>query len=390
MTFQAVTGRATSIEAREAAVQATRQALELLGKKKVALGFIVASYHFPFQQILSGITSLLGGDTPLFGFSTTAEFSMDGVAHRSVVVTLVSGNDLQVRADWWPRFENGSSEFNQKMILAFQQYQTVGALLVAADGLNSDIQQICANLPSGTYPLVGCLASGDLRSTSTSQMGGKKAGSGGLAAASLSGDIIVGIGHSHAWRPVGVYFTITGVRGPMILSLDHQPANEIYARLFGNTPQDWTISPLNELVRLYPLGLEQDGQTELLIRAPLRFEADGSLRMNTPIQEGSVGHLMVGSTEECCQSAADASRQALAQLGGAQPVFAIVFADVAVQMLLEAQPGSELEAVQSVLGREVPVVGGYTFGQIARNNTGMPELLNQHISVIVFGDKGNA
>ncbi len=388
MTLQAVTGQASSLEAREAAVQATHQALERLGKKTVAFGLIVASYHFPFQQILSGITPLLG-DTPLFGFSTTAEFSTQGVAHRSVVIALVSGSDLQARADWWPGFGNDSREVTEKMVQVFQLYQNEGVLLLAVDGVTGDIQQMCATLPSGAYPLAGCLATGDLRRASTSQIGGKKAGSGGLAAAALSGNFAIGIGHSHAWQSVGAYFTITEAHGPLIVTINDQPANEVYARLVGNTPQDWTISPLNELARLYPFGLEQDGQTELLVRAPLCFEADGSLRMNTSIPEGSVGHLMVGGIEGCLQSAVDASRQALAQLGDARPVLAIVFADVAVQMLLESQPGSELESIQSVLGREVPVVGGYTYGQFARNSSGEPELLNQHISVIVLGEKKN-
>lgn len=386
MTLLAVTAHATSLEGREAAAQATHQALQRLGKKTVAFGFIVASHHFSFQQILSGITPLLG-DIPLLGFSTTSEFTTEGTAQRSVVVTLVSGNELQARADWWPGFDSNSQEVTAKMIQAFQLYQAEGTLLVAADGLNGDATQLCAALPIGNYLLAGCLAGGDIRRGNTSQIGGKKAGSGGLAAALLSGDFAIGIGNSHAWQAVGAYFTITKTRGPMVMTLNNLPAYETYARLFGYTPQDWTISPLNELARLYPLGLEQEGQSQLLIRSPLRIETDGSLRMNTSIAEGSVGHLMVGGIERCLHSAADASRQALAKLGEARPILALVFADLSVQMLLEAQPGSELDAIQSVLGREVPVVGGYTYGQIVQTNTGTPELLNQHITVIVLGEK---
>jgi hypothetical protein len=386
MTLITAIGQATSLEGREAAAQATHQALEHLGKKTVAFGLVIASHHFQFQQILSGITPLLG-DTPLLGFSTTAEFSSQGVARRSVVVTLVSGNELQANADWWPGFDLDSDEAAQKMIRELQLEQAEGTLLVAADGLNGDAHQLCAALPAGNYHLAGCLAGGDIRRAQTAQIGGKKAGSGGLAAALLSGDFAIGIGSSHAWQSVGAYFTITGTNGLQVTALDNLPANETYARMFGYTPQDWTVSPLNELARLYPLGLEQDGQSPLLIRSPLRIEADGSLRMNTAIPAGSVGHLMIGGVERCLDSAADAARQALAKMGEARPVLALVLADVSIQMLLEAQPGSELEAVQSVLGSQVPVAGGYTFGQIAQTEAGKPELLNQHITVIVFGEK---
>ena len=386
MTLITAIGQATSLEGREAAIQATQQALEHMGKKTVAFGLIVASHHFNFQQILSAITPLLG-DTPLLGFSTTAEFSSRGVAHRSVLVTLVSGNELQANTDWWPGFDLDSGETAQKMIRALQLEQAEGTLLLITDGLNGDAQQLCAALPAGNYHLAGWLAGGDIRRMQTAQIGGKKAGSGGLAAALLSGDFAIGIGSSHAWQPVGAYFTITETDGQRVTELDNLPANETYARMFGYTPQDWTVSPLNELARLYPLGLEQDGQSPLLIRSPLRIETDGSLRMNTAIQAGSVGHLMVGGIERCLNSTADATRQALEKIGEARPVLALVLADVSIQMLLEAQPGSELEAVQSVLGPQVPVAGGYTYGQIAQTEAGIPNLLNQHITVIVFGEK---
>jgi hypothetical protein len=386
MTLIIATGQATSLEGSEAAIQATHQALEHLGKKTVAFGLIVASYHFNFQHILSAITPLLG-DTPLLGFSTTAEFTSQGATQRSVVVTLVSGDELQATTDWWPGFDLDSGEASKKMIRALQLEQAEGTLLVAADGLNGDAQQLCAALPVGNYHLAGCLAGGDIRRAQTAQIGGKKAGSGGLAAGFLSGDFAIGIGSSHAWQPVGAYFTITGTDGQRVTALDNLPANETYARMFGYTPQDWTVSPLNELARLYPLGLEQDGQSPLLIRSPLRIEVDGSLRMNTAIPAGSVGHLMVGGIERCLHSATDAARQALDKIGDARPVLALVFADVAIQMLLEAQPGSELETVQSIIGSQVPVAGGYTYGQIAQTEAGRPELLNQHITVIMFGEK---
>jgi hypothetical protein len=386
MTLIIAIGQATSLEGREPAIQATRQALEHLGKKTVAFGLIIASHHFQFQQILSAITPLLG-DTPLLGFSTTAEFSSQGVSRRSVVVTLVSGSELQASADWWPGFDLDSNEAAQKMIRALQLEQAEGTLLVAADGLNGDAHPLCTALPAGNYHLAGWLAGGDIRRAQTSQIGGKKGGSGGLAAALLSGDFAIGIGNSCAWQPVGAYFTITGADGQRVTALDNLPANETYARMFGYTSQDWTVSPLNELARLYPLGLEQDGHPQLLIRSPLRIETDGSLRMNTAIPAGSVGHLMVGGIERCLNSAADAARQAMVKIEDARPVLALVLADVSIQMLLEAQPGSELAAVQSVLGSQVPVAGGYTYGQIVQTEAGIPELLNQHITVIVFGEK---
>jgi hypothetical protein len=61
--------------------------------------------------------------------------------------------------------------------------------------------------------------------------------------------------------------------------------------------------------------------------------------------------------------------------------------DIAWQMLLKADPGMEITAVQEILGSNVPVAGGYTLGQIVPAAGGTaPSFLNQHILVAVFGE----
>ena len=55
-------------------------------------------------------------------------------------------------------------------------------------------------------------------------------------------------------------------------------------------------------------------------------------------------------------------------------------------MLFKGQPGVEVQAVREVLGLNVPIAGGYTFGQIAqRKDMNAAEFLNQHIQVVLFG-----
>jgi hypothetical protein len=77
-------------------------------------------------------------------------------------------------------------------------------------------------------------------------------------------------------------------------------------------------------------------------------------------------------------------------LGDAAPKLALVFADVSYQLLLTSKSGSEVEAVAEVLGGGIPIIGGYTFGQLAqRNGAAHPEFLNQHIQVVLIGEVGD-
>jgi hypothetical protein len=226
-----------------------------------------------------------------------------------------------------------------------------------------------------------------LNTGNTFQLAGPNAGSGGLSAAFLNGDVRVGIGSAHGWDPVGTHFRVTRSRGFWLRTLDGRPASETYAQLLGQSARDWAFPPLNFLVRLYPLGVEQG--PDLVVRAPIRVEADGSFRMNAAIQDGTDAYMLVGSRASCERAARQAAQQALLQLDNAPPAFALVLADVAWQMLLKAEPGSEVTAIQEILGPDVPIAGGYTLGQIVPGTEGSPpRFLNQHLVVVAFAASG--
>jgi len=206
-----------------------------------------------------------------------------------------------------------------------------------------------------------------------------------MGAAFLRGNLHVGVGADYGWDPVGNQFRITRSRGFWLRTLDGRPASEAYASLFGYPARDWAFPPLSYLARLYPLGMDQsDG---MVVRAPIRVEADGSFRMNAVIRDGVDAFLLVGSRASCERAAKTAAQQALLKLGDAKPRLALVLVDIAWQMLLKANPGMEIAAVQEILGDTVPIAGGYTLGQVfTPDEDTKPKFLNQHIVVIVFGE----
>ena len=95
----------------------------------------------------------------------------------------------------------------------------------------------------------------------------------------------------------------------------------------------------------------------------------------------------LGIVFSCENAAQQAAQQALQQLDGKKPIFALVLVDIAWQMLLKSHPGAEIAAVHDILGKDVPIAGGYTLGQIIPGKeTPTPQLLNQHIVVVTFAE----
>jgi hypothetical protein len=301
-------------------------------------------------------------------------------------VALVGGSELSAKAHWLSGYaQSGRETAAQLLKIVNEDKRAKGCALFFADGFNGDAEQLCAAISENRLPVAGGLSSGDLHTGNTYQIGGAQQGSGSLAAAVIKGNIRMGVGHAHGWDPVGSQFRVTRSRGFWIRTLDGRPVSESYAQLFGFPARDWAFPPLSHMARLYPLGIEQ---TEgLVVRSPIRIEADGSFRMNAPVRDGADAFLLVGSRTGCQKAAQQAAQQALANLNGAKPAFALILADMAWHMLLKDQPGLEVGAVKDVLGRKVPIAGGYTLGQIVPDKNGLsPRFLNQHIAVIAFGE----
>lgn len=385
MTLSASVGQAQALDGREAGMQATHQALNRLGAGAPFLGIVISSHQYDARQVLNGVSSLVS-DLPLVGFSTPAGLTNQGEHQHSVVVGLLSGSDCQAESHWFPGYAQSARDTGLRLMqLIGGNRKSAQAVLFFADGFNGDAEQFCETMADEKLPIFGGLSCGDLHLGNTYQLSGTQSGTGSLAAAILKGPLRLGVGYSHGWSPVGSQFRVTRSRGFWMRTLDGRPASETYAQLFNYPARDWAFPPLSYLARLYPLGIDQG--EDLLVRSPLRVEADGSFRMNAPVRDGLDAYLLVASPGSCREAAQQAARQAVLALGDSKPVFALVLVDIAWQMLLKAEPGADVLAVQEILGEGVPIAGGYTLGQIVPGDHALPpRFLNQHMAVIVFGE----
>jgi hypothetical protein len=389
MALVAGIGQAYALDPREAGMKATNMALNGLGSTSPVLAIVISPYRFEPSSIISGVASMLS-NVPVIGMSSSASVSPNGPQSHTVTVALLGG-DIQAETHWFSSYSQGSADagLRIKQLLGYEQ-RPAESVLVFGDGLNGNADELCQAI-GANIPLFGGLSTGDMHNNNAYQFAGTQYSAGGLAAAFLRGNIKVGLGYAHGWNPVGSHFRVTRSRGFWLRTLDGRPASESYAHLFEHPAREWAFAPLNYMVRIYPLGFEQLDRPDLIIRSPLRVEADGSFRMNATLRDGSDGYLMVGSPSKCKSAAQEAAMMARANLGDARPVMAMVLADSAWQTLMQASPGADIQAVQSILGPDVPIAGGYTLGQIVPARPGEdehPRFLNQHMVVALFGDKG--
>lgn len=391
MTLFARIGKAHGLNALEAAIQATDQALSQVGRHQIVLAFVVASHDYPVRDIVNGVTGLLS-ETPVFGFSTPTQITSESLDQRSIVVALLAGDQVEAEGNWWSEADFEESQHSGDALRTIcNNHSDIKLLLAAADLHNRDPQSFIDRIPPGSYGLGGCLSGGNLSSERSYQIGGNRFGQRGMAAVTLRGQIKSAISSEHGWQSIGMYSRVTHSSDYVIHTLDGQPAADKYAQYFGLSVKDWTIPPLNQLVRLYPLGVEREGpeasgEASMKIHSPLMVKPNGSLLMNSRVTKGSTAYYLISSIENCLSAAKRTTLQALEKLGDSEPVLAFVFADIAWQMMLPTRPGAEIQAVREVIGENIPIIGGYTFGQICRSGSGMPELINQHFQIVLIGN----
>lgn len=387
MSLFASIGTSRGLEPRRAGIDAARQALANLQRLPGGVGFVFVSGDYDFDQVMSAAGSILTG-IPILGMSVLGASPGGESGTRSVTAALLAGDGLLARTRFWPQIEAIPAGFVEPIAGKQTGRLSYQALMIACDGFTGDTQAILANM-KGRIPIFGGLAVGKLEHGLSYQHGGGRSGTGGMAAGLLDGPFQISTAAAHAWKPVGAYARITRCEGSLIHEIDGQRASKFFAKWFGNSEKDWTVPPLNRLVRLYPLGLEAetgDNDGELTIHSPLRFEADGSLHMQNTVPQERFAHLMVASSEGCLGAARNAAQKALAGLRNPDPVLVIVLADIGWKMQLEPECGAEFEAIQAVIGAEVPLIGGYTLGQFTSPSTGTGLLLNQHLQVILISE----
>ena len=378
-------GVGRALEGVESGRIAAQNAVDRMGTARPVMAVAFISQEFSVEDVLQGITPLLP-NVPIWGFSTAKPITKEGSQQRSVVLGVISGQKLSADLAFFPNYDQDSIEKHRLLNQKMKQAQgSINGVLLTADANTPHSADLLEMLAAYDVPVCGCLAAGAYMKGKTSQLGGNRHATGALSAALLGGRFRMASAKGHGWMPTGKSYRVTKFQNSCVQELDGKSPVKIFAGLFGYPEQDWLFQPLSELVRLYPLGISMGDGKPLRICSPLRVEMDGSFQMNIPLEEGAIVNLMIGDVLACQKAASLAAESALQQLGSAQPMLAVLLVDTAWSLLFRKPGNFYLNKIKEVLG-DVPLLGAYTYGQIASGeDLHSPQLFNQDLQIILLG-----
>ena len=214
-------------------------------------------------------------------------------------------------------------------------------------------------------PIVGGSAGDDFLFKKTFQYYNDRIMTNAVISIGFSGEFIFGVGVRHGWEPVGLPMKVTEAKGSRIIKVNNRPALSIYEDYFGKKAEELIKEPIAKMAYTYPLGMSVKGSEELLIRDVVIANEQGEITCAAEIEEGSEIRLMLGEEERAILAAREAAKQALSQLNGVEPKAIFVFNCMARKKLLGINVKNEIDAIQDVLGKDVPLIGFYTYGELA-------------------------
>lgn len=184
-----------------------------------------------------------------------------------------------------------------------------------------------------------------------------------LLVVEILSDDPIGIGIAHGWTPAIAPMRVTEAVGTRLYGLDGAPANEAYRDFAASIGRRFDDADPLPFFLHHILGVETTQGWRL--RVPLAVHADGSIECATEVPVGAKVAIMTTSAASAADAASLATSRALERIGGRHAGAALMFDCVATRLRLGHELGTELAAVQRLLG-SAPIVGCNTIGQIAR------------------------
>ena len=356
----------------KAGAEAAKKAIEELGDKKPHVIMIFAAPKFEQQKMVNGIKSVTK-NIPMIGGTTAGEISTSGLSVNSVVVMAINSKDIKFYVGIGKGI--GKNEVNAgkqlaKNLLKKTSLKNASTLVMLPDGLAGDglaIIKGIQNILGNDFEIVGGALGDEADFKHTYQYYNGKVYEDTVVGMLICGGkkMKTATGVRSGWESIGNRMRCTKSKGNVVYELDNKRILDVYEEYLGKERS----KKLPAIGLEYPIGLidetaEIEGYKYFQLRSPLGVDKKkGSISFAAAIPEGKPVTLTYSSREYIIKGSSQAAVQAKKTLKG-KPRLIMMFSCIARKMVLSRRTNEEVQAVKKVFGKDVPIIGFYTYGEI--------------------------
>lgn len=161
------------------------------------------------------------------------------------------------------------------------------------------------------------------------------------------------------WSEFGTHRVITKSKGNVLHEIDDEPALDFYKRYLGDYASELPNSGLR-----FPLSIKKEEGDPEVIRTLLAIdESTKSITFAGDVPEGYLARLMKPDTDKLIDGAGKAASEI--EMSNTKPALGLVVSCVGRKIILGQLIDEELEEVAHTLGKNVNLMGFYSYGEIA-------------------------
>jgi hypothetical protein len=380
-------------DSKGASAELARSIRHSLAGAEPVLITVFASTAQPLDEVAPLLSAEFPGVT-LIGASTAGEFTEQGDAKKSAAIFALAGDyrayagiGKGLRANPEAAIEEAVNGLPRE--LNGYPHRTAILLLDPLSGNGEEATLIASSILGADVRLAGGAAGDDLMMKQTRVSCGVDAASDAAVIALIFSKAPLGVGVCHGHEPLSPPLKVTRAEGNVVVELDGKRAWPVWlehtrarAREHGLNVDAMPRESEGGYLLRYEAGLAA-GPRDYKIRAPLARNADDSINFACGIPEGSVIRITESIPERQIESAREAARRALAQLGGRPAAGAIVFDCICRNLILEEDFKRAVLGMSEELGGAA-LAGFETYGEIALDVGDMSGFHNTTSVVLAF------
>ena len=325
-------------------------------------GIVFAGMDFDHHLMLDKILEKFPG-LDLIGCTTAGEFSTSyGFSDDSISLIVFYSDDVEMGIGVGRLLSEDPEAAVQSAVDQASQNLTkpVSICLTFPDGYNYTFDPVMKmlNLALGNdCPVFGGAAGTDWKGESVPlQFFKNEVLTDAMPIMIFGGSLEYAFSIANSWKPVGKQAKITSAEGRLVKRIDNFEAVDFYRHYLGDH---------SEPAREFILAVYDKNSEHTYLRAPIEYHADGSITFSESIPQGADVQLTEAIREVMVEDTQNTSRQVSQSLPDLTPAFAMAFSCAFRKNLLGTRVEQELQILSGNLPQQVPILGFYSYGEIA-------------------------
>ncbi len=325
----------------------------------------------------------------VFGASTAGEFIDGDIAQGSIVIMLLDMNPAFFKVTFQNTEDSTTYEIAKQIGSEGKNLFTNPAFFIASGGISTDGEKIIAGIEAALgreVTIYGAMAGDDLNLTESFVFSNGKISNNGLVAIIIDEDKISLNGIATCgWKPIGTIRTVTKSEGPVVYTIDNEPALELVIKYLGvKFDLDSRKEVVMNIGAYFPLQLERENAEPVMRTVMFVNKEEHSLICAGNVPQGSKLRFSLPPDFDVIDKVVEECNE-LKDIYQTQGDAMIMFSCISRQLSFGQMISEEIERVKQVWN--CPLIGFFSYGEIGKSKKGKHEFHNNTCCLVVLKEK---